>query len=107
LRLAVRDLEPSNILVTASSATTTSATTAAATPTGLAGNAIPLAARLVSICDVYDALRSRRRWKPALSHAASLQLMTEASGGQFDPALIPVFLGCADGFDRTYQEVPG
>jgi response regulator RpfG family c-di-GMP phosphodiesterase len=76
-------------------------------PDRLAGTAIPLAARIVTLADVYDALRSRRSYKPALSHAAALQLMTEASPGQFDPALIPVFVRCAGDFDRIYQDVPG
>jgi response regulator RpfG family c-di-GMP phosphodiesterase/serine/threonine protein kinase len=76
-------------------------------PDRLAGSAIPLAARMVTICDVYDALRSRRSWKPALSHAAALQLMTEASPGQFDPALIQAFAAQTAEFDRIFREVPG
>jgi response regulator RpfG family c-di-GMP phosphodiesterase len=68
-------------------------------PDQLAGSAIPLSARIVSIGDVYDALRSRRIYKPALPHEAALQLMTEGSaGGQFDPALWQAFLGCASKF---------
>jgi response regulator RpfG family c-di-GMP phosphodiesterase len=74
-------------------------------PDRLAGPAIPLAARIVAIGDVYDALRSRRPWKPALSHAAAVQLLTEASPGQFDPALLQVFAGCAAEFEKTFQEV--
>jgi len=61
-------------------------------PDRLLGNAIPLAARVVAICDVYDALRSRRVYKPALSHAATVQLMTEASPGHFDPVLLQIFV---------------
>ncbi len=76
-------------------------------PDRLAGEAIPLAARIVTIADVYDALRSRRSYKPALSHVAALQLMTEASAGQFDPALMQVFRGCAGEIERIYQEVGG
>jgi response regulator RpfG family c-di-GMP phosphodiesterase/serine/threonine protein kinase len=76
-------------------------------PDGLKGAAIPLAARIVTIADVYDALRSRRSWKPALAHAVTLQLMTEGPPGQFDPALLKVFLGCAAQFDRVFQELPG
>ena len=75
-------------------------------PDRLAGDAIPLAARIVAIGDVYDALRSRRVYKPALSHAASVQLMTEASSGQFDPALLQVFLSCGSEFDRIFRELP-
>jgi response regulator RpfG family c-di-GMP phosphodiesterase/serine/threonine protein kinase len=73
-------------------------------PDRLAGNAIPLAARLVAIGDVYDALRSRRVYKPALSHTAAYQLMTEASPGQFDPGLLAVFQRCADRFAEIYQK---
>jgi response regulator RpfG family c-di-GMP phosphodiesterase/serine/threonine protein kinase len=75
-------------------------------PDRLAGSAIPLAARIVAICDVYDALRSRRVYKPALSHAASVQLMTEASPGHFDPALLQAFVACGSEFDRIFTELP-
>jgi HD-GYP domain-containing protein (c-di-GMP phosphodiesterase class II) len=57
----------------------------------LAGTDIPLAARVVAIADVYDALRSRRVYKPALSHGAALQVMLESSPGQFDPVLLQTF----------------
>jgi HD-GYP domain-containing protein (c-di-GMP phosphodiesterase class II) len=73
-------------------------------PDGLAGTSIPLSARIVAIADVYDALRSRRIYKPALSHAATLQLMTEASNGHFDPSLMHVFHRCATLFDKTFGE---
>ncbi|HYT87579.1 MAG TPA: protein kinase [Gemmataceae bacterium] len=75
-------------------------------PDRLAGGNIPLAARLVTIADVYDALRSRRVYKPALSHPATLQVMLESSGGQFDPALMQVFQRCAPQFERIYRESP-
>ena len=73
-------------------------------PDQLAGTDIPLAARIVAIGDVYDALRSRRIYKPALSHAAAVQLMTEGSPGHFDPALLQVFLRCGEQFDRIFRE---
>ena len=72
----------------------------------LAGSAIPLAARLVSVGDVYDALRSRRPYKPALSHAVARQLMTEASPGQFDPVLLKAISQCADHFEKIFRETP-
>jgi response regulator RpfG family c-di-GMP phosphodiesterase/serine/threonine protein kinase len=75
-------------------------------PDRLAGNAIPLAARIVSIADVYDALRCRRSYKPALSHLAAVQLMT-ASIGQFDPALLQAFQRCAQRFEQIFQEFSG
>lgn len=74
-------------------------------PDRLAGEDIPLAARIVGICDVYDALRSRRTYKPALSHTAAFQIMTEASPGQFDPALLQVFAACAPRFDQIFREI--
>jgi response regulator RpfG family c-di-GMP phosphodiesterase/serine/threonine protein kinase len=75
-------------------------------PDRLAGADIPLAARLVTICDVYDALRSRRAHKPALAHAAALQLMSEACTGQFDPGLFAVFQHSANEFARIFREFP-
>ena len=75
-------------------------------PDRLAGHAIPLAARIVAIADVYDALRSRRSWKPALSHAAAAQIL-EDSPGQFDPALLQAFARVSARFDKIYREVPG
>jgi putative two-component system response regulator len=74
-------------------------------PDRLTGSDIPLAARLVCVADVYDALRSRRTYKPALSHGAALQLMTEVSVRQFDPALIEVLHRCAHDFERIFGEL--
>jgi response regulator RpfG family c-di-GMP phosphodiesterase/serine/threonine protein kinase len=73
-------------------------------PDRLAGTDIPLSARIVAIADVYDAMRSRRVYKPPLSHMATMQLMLEASSGQFDPALMPVFQRCAPRFEQIFQE---
>jgi response regulator RpfG family c-di-GMP phosphodiesterase len=72
-------------------------------PDRLAGSDIPLAARIVTIGDVYDALRSRKSYKPALSHSAAFQLMTDASTGQFDPALLSAFQRCATKFEIVYR----
>jgi response regulator RpfG family c-di-GMP phosphodiesterase len=74
-------------------------------PDRLAGEAIPLAARVVTICDVYDTLRCRQTYKPALSHAAALQLMLEASPGQFDPLLLQALQQCAPRLERIFQEL--
>src|ERR1700733_8137509 len=74
-------------------------------PDRLTGEDIPLSARIVSIGDVYDALRSRRVYKVALSHTAAVEIMTQASTGQFDPALLRVFERCADKFDKIYRDL--
>jgi putative two-component system response regulator len=73
-------------------------------PDRLAGTAVPLSARLVAICDVYDALRSRRSYKPGLSHSTAVQVMTKVSAGHFDPDLVQVFQFCAPNFERIFHE---
>jgi putative nucleotidyltransferase with HDIG domain len=60
-------------------------------PHGLAGEAIPLAARVLCIADVYDALTSQRSYKRAFSHDEAIEIMRQDIGTQFDPALFPVF----------------
>jgi putative two-component system response regulator len=74
-------------------------------PDGLAGDAIPLAARIVTVADVYDALRSRRTYRPALAHSVAVRLMGESSG-QFDPDLLQAFQKCAAEFERIFKELP-
>lgn len=60
-------------------------------PEGLSGNAIPLAARIMSVVDVYDALVSERCYKAAYSHEKSMEIMNEESGKSFDPDIIEIF----------------
>jgi putative two-component system response regulator len=74
-------------------------------PDRLEGDAIPPAARLVAIADVYDALRRMRLYKPAMTHQAAVHLMLERSEGQFDPALMEAFSRCHREFERTYHEI--
>lgn len=61
-------------------------------PSGLAGNDIPLSARIVSLADVYDALTSRRVYRDAMSHAQAKQLIIRERGTQFDADVIDAFL---------------
>ncbi|MCX5793719.1 MAG: response regulator [Elusimicrobia bacterium] len=60
-------------------------------PDGLAGEAIPLAARIMAVADVYDALRTRRPYKPAFTHEQSRALILEGAGSQFDPSAAAAF----------------
>jgi response regulator RpfG family c-di-GMP phosphodiesterase len=76
-------------------------------PDRLAGKDIPLAARIVSVCDVYDAVRCRRAYKPAVPHNAAVRLITEESGRQFDPALVQAFQLCKDQFEHIFRDLPG
>lgn len=68
-------------------------------PHSLKGWQIPLAARLMSIVDVYEALTSKRAYKEALSHAQALEVMTQNMQGHFDPAILERFykMDCAHG----------
>ncbi len=74
-------------------------------PDRLSGDDIPLAARILALGDVYDALRSRRPYKPDLPHDAVVHLMLHDSAGHFDPALVQVFKECAPQFSRIFTEV--
>ena len=67
-------------------------------PQGLAGDAIPLAARLMAVADVYDALISRRVYKPAFSHEAALEIMRAGRGTHFDPDIVDAMLGAEQRF---------
>ena len=61
-------------------------------PDGLMGEAIPLAARIMSVADVYDALISERPYKASMKHEEALKIITEDSGKRFDPDVIDAFL---------------
>jgi len=60
-------------------------------PAGMAGAAIPLHARIFAVVDTYDALRSKRPYKPAHSHARSLALLREVAGVRLDPEIVEAF----------------
>ena len=61
-------------------------------PLGLRGNAIPLVGRIVAICDVFDALQSKRPYKPAWPLADVVAELQDNSGKHFDPELVETFL---------------
>ena len=54
-------------------------------PQGLVGDAIPLSARIMAIADVYDALISKRVYKPAFSHDKAMEIILQGRGSHFDP----------------------
>jgi putative two-component system response regulator len=65
-------------------------------PAGLAGEAIPLSARIMNVADVYDALRSRRPYKTSFDHATALRILAKGDGRtlpcHFDPPVLAAFL---------------
>lgn len=73
-------------------------------PHGLAGEQIPLAARIVAIADVYDALSVRRVYKEAIPHDECVNIIRSLSGTQFDPGLVEVFLQVEAEFRRIAVE---
>jgi response regulator RpfG family c-di-GMP phosphodiesterase len=70
---------------------------------GLSGTAIPLSARIVAVAATYDALRSRKPYRPSLTHARTLRLITTESPGQFDPVLVSALHASAARFDEIYS----
>jgi HD-GYP domain-containing protein (c-di-GMP phosphodiesterase class II) len=65
-------------------------------PEGLAGEDIPLGARIVAVCDAWHAMTSDRAYRLALPTDEALRRMREASGTQFDPAVVEAFLSAFD-----------
>ena len=68
-------------------------------PSGLAGLDIPLVGRIMSIVDVFDALRSERPYKKAFGMEKTMAILKENAGTQFDPAIVEVFVSIQDAFD--------
>ncbi len=67
-------------------------------PQGLAGQDIPLEARIVALADVYDALTSARVYKAAFEPEKARGMIVEQTGRQFDSIIVEVFLACQDEF---------
>ena len=65
-------------------------------PEGLRGEVIPLSARIMAVADVFDALASRRVYKPPFPPEKALEIIEEGSGTQFDPKCVEVFLDSVD-----------
>ena len=61
-------------------------------PRQLAGNAIPLSGRIVSVVDFYDALTMDRVYRPALPHEQALEMLQAQRGKAFDPAIVDGFM---------------
>jgi PAS domain S-box-containing protein len=75
-------------------------------PFSLAGEQIPLPARIVAVADVYDALTSRRRYKDPYSHEKAMGIIVDGRGRHFDPGLIDELLEMHDEFRRIRTTFP-
>ncbi len=67
-------------------------------PDGLAGDEIPIEARIMAIADVYDALISKRIYKPPFPHEKAVEIIAEGKGRHFDPDMVEAFLALEDTF---------
>jgi HD-GYP domain-containing protein (c-di-GMP phosphodiesterase class II) len=76
-------------------------------PDGRKGDEIPLAARIVAVCDAYAAMTSDRPHSPAMSPGAALADLRAAAGTQFDPAVIEAFAGLPEGVRAGHDPRPG
>lgn len=74
-------------------------------PRGLAGTEIPLSARILALADVYDALTTERRYKPAWDHERVVPWISALAGRQFDPDLVAVFLKREDEFNAIREHL--
>lgn len=74
-------------------------------PYGLKGDQIPIAARVLALADVYDALTTRRCYKPPFSHGRAKELILQGRGTHFDPRVVEAFLEREADFTRIALEL--
>ena len=67
-------------------------------PDGMRGDAIPVSARLMAVADVYDALTSKRVYKPGFTHDETVAEIVKGRGSSFDPDVVEAFRACGDEF---------
>jgi putative two-component system response regulator len=72
-------------------------------PSGLANHDIPLCARIMTVADCYDALRSKRCYKAPWPHEESRNLIVHSSGQQFDPDVVSAFMAVEDEFRNVWE----
>jgi putative two-component system response regulator len=79
-------------------------------PNGKRGEAIPMSARILMICDSYDALRSKRPYKPPFGHERTMEIITigdvRTNPGHFDPAVLLMFTKNHQSFRDIYDRHP-
>jgi len=75
-------------------------------PNNLKGEEIPLAGRIVAICDVFDALTSKRYYKEAFSIEKSMEIIEQSSGKDFESRLVEAFKKALPEMIRIVKELP-
>ena len=74
-------------------------------PFGLAEDAIPLAARIVAVADVYDALTTKRPYKRAFPHSEAYRMIASGAGTQFDPEVVSAFVSMETEFKQIARDL--
>ena len=74
-------------------------------PEGLKGEAIPVHARIVALCDIFDALTSKRPYKSSYPVDVSCEIIKKGKGTHFDPALTDIFLSSIDELVSIKNEI--
>ena len=73
-------------------------------PEGLSGEDIPLSARIMAVADVFDALVSRRSYKPGMPFEKAISIIREDSGTHFDPVVAQAFLNAEDKVRKVAED---
>jgi response regulator RpfG family c-di-GMP phosphodiesterase/tRNA A-37 threonylcarbamoyl transferase component Bud32 len=74
-------------------------------PDALSGEECPISARVVHVATVYDALRSRRAYRPGLSHSRVIRMMLHEMPGAFDPLLMEALNQIAPKFEKIFSSI--
>ena len=72
---------------------------------GIVSTACPIAARIVTLADAYDAITSDRPYKAASGHPEAVRRISVDRGEHFDPVLVDTFLACQGDFDRIRRDL--
>ena len=76
-------------------------------PCGLAGEDIPLSARVMAVADVFDALVSKRSYKEGFPFEKAMDIIREGSGNHFDPKVVNAFVNAQDEVHRVMNTYMG
>ena len=76
-------------------------------PEGLRGTSIPITGRLLAIVDVFDALRTRRLYRPPMTHEQTVAFIVAGRGSHFDPDVVDAFVRVSPAFERLSETEGG
>jgi HD-GYP domain-containing protein (c-di-GMP phosphodiesterase class II) len=74
-------------------------------PDGIAGEEIPLGARILAVADTYDALTSNRPYRSAMSHETAIDILNSGAGTQWDPRVVDAFIACLSQDERSVRNM--